>query len=275
MKPPTSVFCLLFVYFESNEYKLSLVEFNTVTPFVYNLFEKLIPFHGVIYLILSLIEAKKFDMRIKKYYSNIEKINLNWMNSIIYGTLVIWIILIISNIINFIFGDDLQINLIVFILFTLLMYYLGFKGLKQPEITFTDNSADNKNSSSYKKSGLTDEKAESINQKLIEFIEREKPYLNSKLSLSDLASSINISNHNLSEVINKKRNQNFYDFINSYRVEEVKRLIEDDEEMNYSILALGYEAGFSSKSAFYTAFKKFTNQTPAQYRDQLKFKNIV
>ena len=86
---------------------------------------------------------------------------------------------------------------------------------------------------------------------------------------------IGISNHNLSEVINKKLTNSFYDFINGFRVKEVQKLIEEDPDSRYSILAIGYEAGFSSKSAFYTSFKKVCGITPAQYRDELKAKRVA
>jgi AraC-like DNA-binding protein len=61
--------------------------------------------------------------------------------------------------------------------------------------------------------------------------------------------------------------KSFYDVINSYRVEEAKRLLLDEKNRNYTILSVGFEAGFNSKTTFNTVFKKFTGVTPTEYRD--------
>jgi AraC-like DNA-binding protein len=77
---------------------------------------------------------------------------------------------------------------------------------------------------------------------------------------------LNVSPHNLSEVINSKLKQNFYELVNGYRVEEVKRKLQSPEYDMYSILGIAYESGFNSKTSFNTIFKKYVGQTPSDYK---------
>jgi len=97
-------------------------------------------------------------------------------------------------------------------------------------------------------------------------MEEEKVFTQNKLTLGELAEMILISSHNLSEVINTKTGMNFFDFINQYRIEEVKREIINPENDNLTLLAIAMNAGFNSKSSFNTLFKKYENITPTEYR---------
>ncbi len=257
----------LFFYFEGAEYQLNLINFTSKLPWHINLIGMLIPFHGITYMGLTVINAIKYNRRIKNSFSNIENIDLSWFLYLIIGTAVIWIVVLLSYFLDFVYGEENQANLLIYITLSIFLYTFAFKSYKQPEISLGDSVKES--NKSYKKSGLTKEKADEILKNILGFISDEKPYLNTKLSLSQLADKLNISSHNISEVINTKLSQNFYDFINSYRVEEVKKLIEQDDNATYTILAHGFEAGFTSKSAYYSAFKKFTGQTPAQYRKRI------
>jgi len=122
----------------------------------------------------------------------------------------------------------------------------------------------------YEKSGLSEEKADEYYQKLILLMEEEKIFKQIKLTLGELAEMISISSHNLSEVINTKTEMNFFDFINRYRIEEVKKEIIKPENDNLTLLAVAMDVGFNSKSSFNTLFKKYVGLTPSKYRDSLK-----
>ena len=97
-------------------------------------------------------------------------------------------------------------------------------------------------------------------------MEITKPYLNPDMSIQELAEQVKIPSRIISEVVNNFIGQNFNDYVNNYRVEEYKKLAEDSSKNHYTVLALGYEAGFKSKTTFNTAFKKFTGKTPSEYR---------
>jgi len=259
------VYGILFFYFESTEYQLKLLNLNFQQVWHIQLISNLIPIHGSIYITFTILEVVKFNKKIKDSFSKIEHIDLSWLLYLVVGVFVIWLVVIFSYIFNFIYGDTLLANVMIYIVLSIFLYSLAIKSYRQPEIErITD--LQNINERSYKKSGLDENIAIEYLMLIQNFMKNEKPYLNSELNLTQLANSLNISIHNLSEVINTKLNQNFYEFINKYRVEEVKKLIIEDLEKKFSILAHGYEAGFSSKSAFYSAFKKYTGMTPAQFQ---------
>ena len=117
----------------------------------------------------------------------------------------------------------------------------------------------------YSKSGLSEEMAVSLHQELNWLMEREKLYTESELSLSDLAARLSVHPNYLSQLINEKEGKNFYDYINTLRIEEFKRLVALPENQRYTILSLAYEFGFNSKSSFNRFFKKATGQSPSVY----------
>ena len=256
------IYGILFFYFEGAQYQLSLLDFNIEQPWHIQIIGKGIPISGIIYLSFTVYEAFKFNRNIKNSLSNIEGIEVSWLLYLIFGTAGIWLVVLVSYALNVVYGDSIQANLLIYISLSIFLYTFAIKSYKQPQLAANDIGS----AASYKKSGLSDPKAEEFLERIIDHMKRNKPFLDPKLSLSELAESINISSHNLSETINTKLNQNFYDFVNSYRVEEVKKLIEEDTNSTYNILAHGFQAGFSSKSAYYSAFKKFSGKTPAQYR---------
>lgn len=245
-----------------------------------------IPIQGVIYVIFTILEARKFNRKIRNSYSNVDLIELAWLRIFVIGSILIWGVVLIAYYLQFLWGENSDAYLLIYIAMSVFLYVIGYKILHRPQIYFygeeikepAETSAipiklvkeANQKNLAYKKSGLSKEAADTYLKKLHEVMDKNKPYLDSKLSLADLSGMVGISSHNLSEVINTKLNQNFYDFVNSYRIEEVKKLIEDDKEAKYNLLSLALEAGFSSKSSFNNTFKRITGLTPSQFREELK-----
>lgn len=100
------------------------------------------------------------------------------------------------------------------------------------------------------------------------YVVKNQKFLDPHLSLENLSKELHKSTSGLSKLMNTYARCNFSDYINMYRVEEAKRLLGDSDFSNYTIVAIGLECGFNSKSTFYAAFKKFTGITPSSYRKQ-------
>jgi len=102
-----------------------------------------------------------------------------------------------------------------------------------------------------------------LKQKLIE----QQLFLEPKLTLEAVANEIGMSKSHLSRIFNKELKKSFSDYINELRVNKAQSYLENPDFSNYTLLAIGLEAGFNSKTTFNTVFKKFTNMTPSQYRN--------
>jgi len=96
----------------------------------------------------------------------------------------------------------------------------------------------------------------------------EKPFLDSDITLPNLAKRLAISTHHLSQVINDKLQKNFFEFVNYYRVEEAKENIAEPANHNLNLAEIGFDVGFNSISSFNAAFKKHSGTTPSQYRER-------
>ncbi|HNJ33881.1 MAG TPA: AraC family transcriptional regulator, partial [Leptospiraceae bacterium] len=103
-------------------------------------------------------------------------------------------------------------------------------------------------------------------RRLEEYMVREKPYLDQRISLSDISESLSIPVHHLSMVINIEKKQNFFGFINSYRIAAAKAILSSAEFAERTLLDAGFMSGFQSKAAFNRVFKEHTGMTPGQYR---------
>ena len=103
---------------------------------------------------------------------------------------------------------------------------------------------------------------------LIRLMETDQPFTNPELTLTQLADCLDVSPHNLSEVINTRLNQNFFDFINHYRIQKIKTDMIDPTKQHLKLLSIAFDAGFNSKSSFNAIFKKSTHMTPSEYRRQ-------
>ncbi|MFO7446568.1 MAG: helix-turn-helix domain-containing protein [Ignavibacteriaceae bacterium] len=241
-------------------------------PLDYAVISNIIPFHGIVYTVLTVRVISNHNRNIKESFSNIDKINLNWLRIIMIAMIIIWSLVAVG----FFVPVNNQYDFVVPLAISILIYSIGYFGLKQPEIfqkymagETKKRNDDTQKELKYKKSGLKDEEAVKILNSLTELMEKEKLYLDSELTIQKLSEVINVSQHNLSEVINTKLNQNFYDLINRYRVEEVKRKIKNPDYSNLNFLGIAFESGFNSKTSFNTIFKKFTGLTPTQYKESI------
>ncbi|AEE53589.1 AraC family transcriptional regulator [Haliscomenobacter hydrossis] len=267
---------LLFVlsipaFLESEKEKLELIKIlsvpkdkiNTVAIVAFSI----VFLQCILYLSFSFIEILKHQKRLQLITSNKAESDLNWLK---YFLLVIAVLLglwmLEIGFFKTFAGAEMSWG------YLLGCYFLGYHAIRQKEI-FPFASQDlqdiheimQENESLVHSTSIFDPDQK---ERLIQLIENEKPYLDPELSLPKLAKMMNCSTHELSNLINRGFERNFYQLINAYRIEESKHLLLDEQLSHLNILAIGFEAGFNSKTTFNTTFKNLTGMSPLEYRKQ-------
>ena len=227
---------------------------------------------SVIYCTWNLVLLRTHKQRLPQIFSYDEFINLNWIRYLIYGYLIFTLIgmVLIFGATNFGWFDINKVFGVLAAIIGLMVAATGFWGLQQTDIFSSLPSRDipsvSDKTQPYQKSGLASEKAKHYAEQLRGFMEDKKLYLDEELSLPLLAEAVKLSPSHLSQVINQQFEKNFFDFVNLYRVEEAKIRLKNPEFSHFSILAIGLDCGFRSKSSFNRAFKKFVGKTPSEFR---------
>jgi len=229
---------------------------------------------GIAYTILSLRVLANHKKLIKDNFSSIEKINLQWLFRLVLGLSCIWILVF--------FADDE----IIFSSVVLFVAFIGYYGIKQVGV-FTNQqvlelspaieskelaepSVVTPEVSKYNKSALSDIQLNALHAKLVQLMNQKKLFLTPELTLTMVAEVLEIHPNTLSQVINTVEQKNFFDYVNTLRIEEFKERIADPENQKYTLLSLAFECGFNSKTSFNRNFKNLTGKSPSEYLRESK-----
>ncbi len=225
--------------------------------FVYNEFAYLT--FNLILLFFTIRFLKRNSTKIRGLHK--VKKNWNWLLKFTYVFTIFTLVNLIHQIVMSIFGlqDSGPLYLIILILNTVYIYWLGIESLTKSQFLFNEFHFKQDNNT------IT-ESSNSLASKLEYYIKEEEIFTNKNLKVSDLAAMVNITEKELSSYIHKSFDMSFSDYINQLRVEKVKMLLKTEDHKKYTLLAIGEKAGFSSKSSFNAVFKKVTGLTPTQYK---------
>jgi AraC-like DNA-binding protein len=156
-------------------------------------------------------------------------------------------------------------------LMLVLAYLAIFYIVKKPRIFSIQqiDATEKESAGKYARQSLSEAMRKEYLEKIESYFETEKPYLDERVTLARLSAALNIPAHHFSMVINIEKNLNFFNFINSYRIAEAKRLL-DNPSTDENVLTIAFSAGFQSKAVFNRVFKEQTGLTPTAYRSRQK-----
>lgn len=229
----------------------------------------------LLYLAFSFQLLYEFRSRVRQYFANSYQLELNWLQNFLIAYSFLYLFNVFQTVIDAMITDlHWTQEWWYYFLSGIAIIYVGIKGYFT-QITALQRvdfaSFEVPSGKSVPETSKQTSESPILEKKalLSDFFEKERPYLNPEVTLGSLAGQLNMSREELSHIINNGFDSRFNDFINAYRIREVKRLIADGKLEAFSMLGLAHEAGFNSKATFNRAFKKVTNQSPTEYLKSL------
>jgi AraC-like DNA-binding protein len=223
----------------------------------------------VVYWILSYIRLVRHEADIRLFAATVDTIDLRWLRYFLYGLagmLLLWF-------------NDLFLHNPIITAATPAGYLLGvlwvaYCSIRQQEVypfLPRENAAlaeiiTEQHQPTARTQRLTSDQLTHLKEQLAHLMEHDKVYTDSSLDLPNLARRMSISTHELSYLLNKGFGQSFFQYMNTHRVEEARRLLRDPAYRHLNMLGIAFQSGFSSKTTFNTTFKKITGQSPSQFQ---------
>lgn len=260
---------------------------QSIYPWQLNTLNTIFTLLQLIYTIKAVYEIYKYSKSTKQFYSNTENIKLSYMqsfatiNCILTFVMMLCYITLPTRIVEYIAIPLISISIYLFVLYFAFHHAVVFQQTElnnfeqcllpmkrydeYSEPLCQEIKAIQENPGKYK---LTEAEMEDYYCKILNYLDQNKPYLNTNISLQTLSDAIGACSHNVSLTINVKFGMNFFNLINSYRIRDAKLLLESKEELEVSIEQISYDVGFQTKSTFYNAFKTHTGTTPLNYLKQ-------
>lgn len=221
----------------------------------------------LIYVVASFFWIRRFERHMVEVASFDDERHVRWLKSF-----TLMLLLLMSLVGVFSLFESFQIAAAITI--AGLIFSVSFVAIAWPDLFHgiapalqLDTEQDEEK---YVASSLEDHQKETFLKRIREHFNDSEPYLDHELTLRQVSDQVDIPHRYVSQVINERLGQHFMDFVNSYRVERAQALLNDPSSEHLSIDGIGWEAGFKSRSAFYTAFKKVTSTTPGAFRRQSK-----
>jgi len=214
----------------------------------------------------------EYRRQLKNNFSYCKNIDLTWLKNLSIAALIMTAVtfgFLIGLVNGYLSGG--MLNFIYFSVISSFAVVLGFMGIQQKKIVLfvKDHSEKSKEDSLENDSILDAKKNLKGNpdiEKILEIMQDKKPYLDPGLNINILAHMMGFHSHQLSKILNQYFKQNFFEFVNNYRIEEFKKQVVNPKNKHFSILALALDCGFNSKASFNRIFKNTTGQTPSEFR---------